>query len=176
MDEDCSGEGASTQPTGGRVESTPMGRARILLVDDNADSLCLLELFLQGRGFEVTTAEDVDSACAKVEQALPDLIITDFIMPRHTGIDLCRRLRSRRRTRHIPIILHTASDIAEIHSGLFDALAAKPVDWQVLGKTVSRLLTSGTRMLSTGSMLRRYDRVLYDSSPTASSSAASASR
>jgi two-component system cell cycle response regulator len=80
----------------------------ILLVDDNADKLSLLETALTLAGYQVSTATDGDEALASVESYQPDLIITDVMMPRMNGYELAQRIRSNPATKFIPVIMQTA--------------------------------------------------------------------
>src|SRR5581483_8950501 len=101
-------------------------KARILVVDDSPDALTLLRLFLSAEGFEVITARGGAEALQLVPRQLPDLVITDYEMPEATGLDLCPHLRSHRETHHIPILLHTGSDLYPPQTALYDAIFAKP--------------------------------------------------
>jgi CheY-like chemotaxis protein len=125
----------------------PRCTARILLVDDSPDALTLLRLFLAAEGFEVITAGGVAEALQHLQQTLPDLIITDYVMPDLTGLDLCRHLRSRPETHRIPIVLHTGADLQLTETALCDALFAKPASFAQLGRRVRSLLgaTEGAR-------------------------------
>lgn len=115
-------------------------RARILVVDDNADTLMLLRLFFESEGFEVVAADSAIAARHAVQELPPDLVITDFRMPGMTGLELCEAIRAEPRTSHVPIILHTATILREQGASLYDALAPKPVELQRLRQQVSRLL------------------------------------
>lgn len=106
--------------------------ARVLVVDDQEANVRLLEAKLKAEYFEVVTAFDGPSAIetARVEQ--PDVILLDVMMPGMDGFEVCRRLKSDKRTRHIPVIHVTALDQPEdrvrgLDSGADDFLT-KPVD------------------------------------------------
>jgi len=103
-------------------------RKRILLVDDQADLLAALELFFKRYNFEVVCAFDGVEALARIEEQLPDLLITDHLMPRMTGLQLCAYLRARADTRHLPIILHSSLPFSRAE-GLYDQsiLKASPL-------------------------------------------------
>lgn len=102
---------------------------RILLVDDQADLLVALELFFKGHNFEVALAADGLEALARIEERRPDLVITDHLMPRMTGLQLCAHLRARPETRDLPIILHSSFPFAPAKL-LYDhaILKASPLD------------------------------------------------
>jgi two-component system phosphate regulon response regulator PhoB len=117
-------------------------KARILAVDDSPDALTILRLFLSAEGFEVITAGGVTEALLRVQEQLPDLIITDYAMPGKTGLDLCRQLRSHPKTQHIPIVLHTGADLPPTETPPYDALYAKPASLAQLVRRVRSLLAA----------------------------------
>jgi DNA-binding response OmpR family regulator len=120
-------------------------KARILAIDDSADALTILRLFLAAEGFDVLTAASASQALAQIEARLPDLIITDHMMPGLTGLELCQQLRSQEATRHIPIIVHTALDLPPEATQLYDALFVKPADLTALVRRI-RALLAGSRL------------------------------
>ena len=120
---------------------TPTKR-RILLVDDDADMLALLRIWLTQTGFEVSVARNGVEALSHVKHEPPDLIVTDHAMPRVTGLQLCEQLRAQANTRHIPIIMHSAHPL-EPADGLYDRAILKPVSLtQISDEIVSLLSTS----------------------------------
>lgn len=82
--------------------------ARILLADDNADMRNYVKRLLVSQRYEVETVVDGVAALASVRQQLPDLVLTDVMMPGLDGLGLLRELRVDPRTREIPIILLSA--------------------------------------------------------------------
>lgn len=82
-------------------------RTKILLVDDNADMRNYVKRLLRSR-YQVEAVEDGLAALAAIEQQMPDLVLTDVMMPRLDGFGLLRTLRANDRTREIPIILLSA--------------------------------------------------------------------
>lgn len=82
---------------------------RILSVDDKAENLYMLEALLRGHGHEVDSASDGLTALQLAERGRHDLIITDILMPRMDGFQLCRELKKDERLRHIPLIFYTAT-------------------------------------------------------------------
>ncbi|HEY9797648.1 MAG TPA: PAS domain S-box protein, partial [Leptolyngbyaceae cyanobacterium] len=82
--------------------------AKILLADDNADMRDYVKRLLVSQGYEVETVVDGVAALATVRQQLPDLVLTDVMMPGLDGLGLLRELRVDPRTREIPIILLSA--------------------------------------------------------------------
>jgi DNA-binding response OmpR family regulator len=76
--------------------SSPERRVRILLVDDHRDTCALMTSLLTRRGFEVITAEDVESALRLAEEEEFDLLVSDLALPDASGLDLMRELKKRR--------------------------------------------------------------------------------
>src|ERR1700674_3967256 len=89
-------------------------RAVILVVDDEPDTLQVLEWLLADEGFEVIPASSGAEALLRAAERQPDLIITDYMMPDMTGLALCQCMRQRRSTQRIPIIIHTAVQTAAL--------------------------------------------------------------
>jgi two-component system, OmpR family, phosphate regulon response regulator PhoB len=117
--------------------ATRSSRAAILCVDDEPDALAVLGWFLTGEGFRAITACSGAEALLRMQQQLP--IITDYMMPGMTGLELCRRLRVCEETRHTPIILHTALRLPPV-SWLYDWTLIKPTDLDVFATEIRALL------------------------------------
>lgn len=81
---------------------------KILIVDDEPDALEVLGFNLKNAGYEVTTADDGDTALKKARQQLPDLILLDLMLPEIDGLEVCKLLRRDTATSGIPIIMLTA--------------------------------------------------------------------
>ena len=81
---------------------------RVLIVEDEDALATLLQYNLDKEGYEVALAQDGEEALMQVDERLPDLVVLDWMLPKVSGIEVCRRLRSRAETRNIPIILLTA--------------------------------------------------------------------
>lgn len=82
---------------------------KILIVDDKAANLMLLQQDLEGEGFDVEVADSGAACLAAVEDYQPDVILLDIKMPGMDGIECCRRLRARPQTQETPILFLTAS-------------------------------------------------------------------
>jgi CheY-like chemotaxis protein len=118
----------------------PAGR-RILLVEDNPNTLAGLSAFFTGAGFAVTTAAHGSEAVDLLSQgALPQLIILDLMMPKVTGWDLLKHLRGDLDLRQIPVIVTTALHPAEAKTTGADVVLQKPVQPADLLVEVRRLL------------------------------------
>jgi two-component system phosphate regulon response regulator PhoB len=82
--------------------------ATILIVEDEADLAVLLRYNLEAEGFRVATAASGNEAVERIRDGVPDLILLDWMLPGLSGIELCRRWRSREETARTPIIMITA--------------------------------------------------------------------
>lgn len=81
---------------------------RILIADDEPNQLELLGFNLNQAGFDVIRASDGQQAMEMVAEHSPDLVILDWMMPQLSGIDVCRRLRSSRESKNLPVIILSA--------------------------------------------------------------------
>jgi two-component system phosphate regulon response regulator PhoB len=82
--------------------------AKILVVEDEPAIQTLIAINLRRAGHEVETALDAETAQRMVNEALPDLILLDWMLPGISGLELARRLRTDGRSRQVPIIMLTA--------------------------------------------------------------------
>ncbi|MCF7957089.1 MAG: response regulator [Phycisphaerae bacterium] len=116
----------------------------ILVVDDNAKNAELLEVYLLPLGVDIRIAVDGIDALEKVEQKKPDIILLDIMMPRMSGFEVCRRLKSVPETKDIPIIIITAlSEVGDVERGVdcgADDFISKPVNKLELITRVKSLL------------------------------------
>jgi two-component system phosphate regulon response regulator PhoB len=81
---------------------------RILIVEDEEALTLLLRYNLEAAGYDVESAGRGDDADLRLREAIPDLVILDWMLPDISGIELCRRLRSRPESRQLPIVMLTA--------------------------------------------------------------------
>jgi len=110
--------------------------ARILIVDDVAANLRLLEARLSAEYYQVATAQDGHDAIALAHSWQPDLILLDVMMPGLDGFETCRALKRDRATRHIPVVMVTSlgqneERVRGLEAGADDFLT-KPVDFITL--------------------------------------------
>ena len=82
--------------------------ARIMVVEDEEALTELLRYNLEGDGYDVETVMRGDDADTRLKEHIPDLIVLDWMLPGLSGIELCRRLRTRPETKQLPIIMLTA--------------------------------------------------------------------
>ena len=88
-------------------ELSPRRAARVLVVDDNPDTRMLMRELLGTRGYEVVVVPDAAEAEGEIQRELPDLILSDVIMPGKSGYELCREVKDNPATRLIPFVLIT---------------------------------------------------------------------
>ncbi|KMO21519.1 phosphate regulon transcriptional regulator PhoB [Methylobacterium platani] len=81
---------------------------RILIVEDEEALTLLLRYNLEAEGFEVDAVARGDEADIRLREQVPDLVLLDWMMPGLSGIELCRRIRARRETERLPVIMLTA--------------------------------------------------------------------
>jgi two-component system cell cycle response regulator len=85
-----------------------LSTATILLVDDNAQNLELMQAFLEELPCKIQTAADGQEAIEMIERSCPDLLILDVMMPRMSGFEVCQKIKSQPATRETVVIMVTA--------------------------------------------------------------------
>ena len=81
---------------------------QVLVVEDEDALSALLQYNLDKEGYAVTVAGDGEEALVLIDEQQPDLIVLDWMLPKVSGVEVCRRLRARPETRNLPIIMLTA--------------------------------------------------------------------
>jgi CheY-like chemotaxis protein len=114
--------------------------ATILLVDDDTKFLRPLRLLLEAEGYRVLTATDGEVATAITVLQRPNLIVTDWMMPRVDGIAFCRRLKADPVTDGIPVVMLSAAEPPILGEPLWSTLLRKPVSIVRLLEVISCLL------------------------------------
>jgi CheY-like chemotaxis protein len=108
--------------------STP---ARILIADDNPQGIELLEAYLAGSDYDLQTSTDGDDTLKKVKSFKPDLILLDVMMPKISGFEVCKRIKSDPETADIMVLMVTAldqpSDIDRAVDAKTDDFLTKPI-------------------------------------------------
>ena len=82
----------------------------VLVVDDLKAQLNLISSYLEQEGFHVVTANNGNEALEKASAQIPDLIITDLVMPEMSGLEFCRKLKKNPETAKVPVIACTTKD------------------------------------------------------------------
>jgi len=121
-----------------------MGKARLLIVEDDADISRMLRIYFSGHNFDVDTALRGADALEKTRQYLPHLIVLDIMLPDIDGFEVCRILRTHTRTSHVPIIFLTQKDersdkLQGLELGA-DDYVTKPFDIEELKLRVQRAI------------------------------------
>ena len=118
--------------------------SKVLIVDDNQQNIELLAAFLEALPCKIITATDGVEALDKVAREKPDLILLDIMMPRMSGFQVCRKLKSDLATRDIQILMVTAlnelGDIEQASECGTDDFVSKPVNKFELLTRVKSLL------------------------------------
>ena len=127
--------------------SEPTGqnkRSKILVADDNVQNCELLQAYLDDLDCEVIVAYDGQETLDKVAAENPDLILLDIMMPKVSGFEICRKLKSDDATRDIPIVMVTAlTEIGDIERAVeagTDDFLSKPISKLELLTRVKSLL------------------------------------
>lgn len=124
-------------------DETP-GVPTILVADDDPDLVALVARRLVNAGYKVITASDGEQALQQAERLGPQLAVLDVMMPKHTGIEVARRLRSSAGTQHIPVILVSAGQpdnlVGRDLPAYADAFISKPFTAKDVANTVQELL------------------------------------
>lgn len=119
-------------------------RPLVLLVEDEAGIAELLAMNLRHEGYEVRRAATAEEGAAMVDEVLPALVLLDWMLPGHSGVDLLRRWRQQSRTRDLPVIMLTARvEEADRVQGLdlgADDYVAKPFSTKELMARVRSVL------------------------------------
>lgn len=150
--------------------------ANILIVEDELISRSLLELTLKQAGHAVVCAVDGAEALALARQQLPDLIITDVMMPVMDGFELCRQCKTDPKLKQVPIILYSSDYTSQQEQQLGLELGAccyllKPSPPETLVAVVNDLLTKQQNASGTDvdhpldeemKLLRNYNEVLFN--------------
>src|SRR5256886_5677554 len=119
-------------------------QSTVLIVDDNPQNVELLQAFLESLPVKLVTATDGIDALEKVAQHSPDLILLDIMMPRMSGFQVCRKLKSDPKTKDIQVLMVTAlnelGDIEQASECGTDDFVSKPVNKFELLTRVKSLL------------------------------------
>jgi PleD family two-component response regulator len=121
-----------------------MSSPRMLIVEDDPDISGMLRIYFQSQGYEVEVAQRGEDALEMCRQQLPHIIVLDIMLPDMDGYDICRELRGKLRTSHIPIVFLTQKDersdkIHGLELGADDYIT-KPFDLEELKLRVKNAL------------------------------------
>lgn len=121
-----------------------MSRMKMLVVEDEPEIAELLRFHLAREGFDVTIVQSGRAALRRIETDTPDLVLLDLMLPDLDGLEVCRRLKQRAETRHLPILIVSAKGeeadiVAGIELGANDYVT-KPFSPRVLMARVKNIL------------------------------------
>ena len=126
-------------------QENPEETATVLIVDDNADIRVYLRSILQDK-YQINEAADGQQGLALANEIVPDLIVSDVMMPVMNGLEFCQRVKNGTATSHIPVILLTARALShhqiEGYESGADAYITKPFSAEVLMARIGNLLKS----------------------------------
>jgi len=120
-----------------------MAEKFVLVVDDNPETLQFLSFALADAGLSVKTAKNVLGAVELLhcsDCVIPDLIITDLMMPQTTGWDLLAHLRDDALLRHVPVMVVTGASDPSQAAVVADSIMQKPLDPFEVASTARRLM------------------------------------
>ncbi|MFI9011491.1 response regulator transcription factor [Actinosynnema sp. NPDC053489] len=121
----------------------------VLVADDDADVRDVVVFKLEQSGYDVVVAEDGATALTVAREVLPDIAVLDVMMPRMTGLDVCRELRAAEATAAIPVILLTArAQEGDVEGGFAlgaDDYLTKPFSPRELASRVRAVLARSRR-------------------------------
>ena len=117
----------------------------ILVVDDSADNLAVISLYLQHQGYRVVTANNGEDAIAVATQMLPNVILMDINLPTLDGLGATRRIRETEGLRDTPVIAITAFGTEGFQRAAYDVgvsgYLTKPIDLDRMHQLIARLLS-----------------------------------
>jgi len=121
-------------------------RARVLVVDDEADLVRILQFGLEAIGYHVDTASDGQEGLKKARELKPDIILLDLMLPKLDGYKVCRLLKFDERYKNIPIIILSArtqegDQLLAMEMGA-NRFVTKPYDFAEVLKHIETLLKS----------------------------------
>ena len=125
----------------------------ILVVDDSADNLAVISLYLQHQGYRVVTANNGEDAVNVAAQTLPNVILMDINLPGLDGLGATRKIRETEALREVPVIAITAFGTEGFQRAAYDVGVAgyltKPIDLDRMHQLIARLLSpTGSGKLS----------------------------
>lgn len=137
------------------ASSNPTATHEILIIDDEHDTVDVLERNLCA-DFKIYKAYDGKEGLRIAQEKLPELIITDLMMPNMDGMQFLRTLRQDKKMQHIKVIIFTAKtseeDILEAYDNGADAYLTKPISIRLLRKRIDRLVEQGDNAQITASI------------------------
>ena len=120
------------------------GVRHVLVVEDRPSLRTVIQCLLEANGYRVSSASDGVQALRVIEEATPDIIVADIMMPRMSGFEVCGRLKADPATADIPVVMVTAlnelGDIERAVAAGTDDFLSKPINKLELLTRVKSLL------------------------------------
>ncbi|MCZ7385304.1 MAG: response regulator [Candidatus Methanoperedens sp.] len=142
--------GISEEDVKKRIGNLSETRPKVLIVDDEMDTLLPLKKSLEAGGYIVVEALNGQEALNMVKDEIPDIILLDIMLPGMDGYEVCSRLKNNALTKNIPIIMLTARDnVKEKVKGLetgADDYVAKPYNLHELKARIKSVLRRSRNM------------------------------
>lgn len=129
------------------VDTDMHNKLHILLVDDDRAVLFMLKTLLENAGHTVATAADGEEALGLLEKSMPQLIITDWAMPKMNGLEFCKAIRRNPLWRNIYIFIMAAQESTELLVGAFEAGANDYITKPINAKIFGARLRAGQRVI-----------------------------
>ncbi|MDP2653137.1 MAG: response regulator [Candidatus Omnitrophota bacterium] len=121
-----------------------MARIKVLVVEDNPLVVRLNEALLKAGDYDVITAMDGQSGIDMAVKERPDVILLDIILPKMHGFEVCKELRKREDTKHIPIVIVSGTGLEEVAEREPDlgvnGVITKPYDLNKLDEAIKKAL------------------------------------
>ncbi len=121
----------------------------ILLADDSPHAQRMGERIFRDEGYDVVSVTDGDSAMLRLSEVNPDLVVADVFLPRKSGFDICRAVKSSEKHRHVRVVLTAGLletfDEQEARAAGADAIIRKPFESSVVLETIKPLIEGAAR-------------------------------
>jgi CheY-like chemotaxis protein len=126
------------------IDANPDGKL-VLVVDDEFDVLSAYTMLFEFHGYRVRTAGNGVDALAAAARELPDVVLSDLMMPVMDGAELCLHWRADPALRDIPFILASAGIVRDDPALPYDSFFKKPIRFEALLAEIDRLIAARTR-------------------------------
>jgi PAS domain S-box-containing protein len=124
-------------------EAKPGNKNRILIIEDNEESIFYYDKYLRDKGYELIFAKDGKAGFKRIFQMLPEMIIMDLKLPKMTGFEILRRISNNKETCAIPVVIVTEMDDFPGKAMYnYEHIFQKPVDIKDLKRVINQLLKS----------------------------------
>ncbi len=147
-------------PAESPAERTVRAKKNVVVVDDDEDTREYLKTLLRGP-YNVTACADAAAAWPVVTGTLPDIVITDLVMPGESGSEFCARIRANDATRHIPVIILTGQNDEQEEQAASDSGAdkflSKPISVELLLSSVAQAISAREAVKDRYGVAMNYD-------------------